>query len=32
MTHREIVDINIVDTDNLLDFNDMTHGDADLLT
>ena len=32
MIQRDIVDISVVDTDNLLDFDDMTHGDADFLT
>ena len=32
MTHRDIVNIKVVDTDNLLDFDDMTYGDADFLT
>ena len=30
MTHIYIVDINVLDTDNLLGFDGMTYGDADL--
>ena len=30
MTNRDIVDINVLDTDRLLDFDDMTIGDVDL--
>jgi len=31
MTYRDIVDINILDAGDLLEIDDMTYGDADML-
>ena len=31
MTHKDIVNINVLDTDNLLDFDDRIYGDAYLM-